>query len=66
MKNIKDLREDLVKRYEEAKTENDKKDLASYTKTASAIIRTLKVEMDYNKVKGVVKTIDFLETDESM
>lgn len=61
MQNIKDLRIDLVKKYEEAKTDKDKKDLSIFTATASAIIRSCKTELDYNKEKKNDKKIDFLE-----
>ena len=61
MQNIKDLRNDLVKKYEDAKTDKDKKELQIYTATASAIIRSCKTELDYNKEKQNGKKIDFLE-----
>lgn len=61
MQNIEELRNDLIKKYEEAKTDNDKKDLSTYTATASAIIRSCKVELDYNKVQENKRTINFLE-----
>ena len=51
MQNIEELRNDLLKKYEEAKTDNDKKELSIYTATASAIIRSCKTEMDYNKIQ---------------
>lgn len=63
MQNIKELREDLIKKYTESKTDESKKDLAIYTATASAIIRSCKTEMDYNKLQDNKKKIDFLETD---
>jgi hypothetical protein len=62
MQNIKDLREDLVKKYETAKTDKDKKELSIYTATASAIIRSCKTELDYNKERKLDKEIPFLET----
>ena len=61
IKNIKDLRDDLLTKYETAKDEKDKKDLSVYTATASAIIRSCKVELDYNKVQDNNKKIEFLE-----
>ena len=61
IKNIKDLRDDLLTKYETAKDEKDKKDLSVYTATASAVIRSCKVELDYNKVKDNNKKIEFLE-----
>ena len=59
--NIEQLRNDLLKKYEEAKTEELKKDLNQCTQTASAIIRSVKVELDYNKHKGKTGVIKFLE-----
>lgn len=61
IKNIKDLRDDLLTKYETAKDEKDKRDLSVYTATASAIIRSCKVELDYNKVQDNNKKIEFLE-----
>lgn len=62
IKNIKDLRDDLLTKYEIAKDDNDKKELSIYTATASAIIRSCKTEMDYNKIQENNKKINFLET----
>lgn len=64
IKNIKDLRSDLLEKYENAKNEDDKKDLGIYTAASSAIIRSLKTEMDYNKYRDSNKKIEFLETDQ--
>jgi hypothetical protein len=61
IKNIKELRDDLLTKYETAKDEKDKKDLSIYTATASAIIRSCKVELDYNKVQENNNKIKFLE-----
>ena len=63
IKNIQDLRNDLLNKYEESKTEQDKKDLSIYTASASAVIRSLKTEMDYNKYRENNNKIDFLEND---
>lgn len=60
--NIEKLRNDLLSKYETSKEEKDIKDLNVYTQTASAIIRSLKVELDYNKYKDNDKPIKFLET----
>lgn len=65
IKNIKDLRDDLLTKYETAKDEKDKRDLSVYTATASAIIRSCKVELDYNKVQDNNKKIEFLEDEKS-
>lgn len=61
MQNIEELRNDLIKKYEEAKTDENKRDLSVFTATASAIIRSCKVELDYNKVQDNKKKIKFLE-----
>jgi hypothetical protein len=61
MQNIKELRDNLIKKYEEAKSDDSKKDLATFTATASAIIRSCKTEMDYNKIQDNNKKIEFLE-----
>ena len=61
MQNIEDLRNDLIKKYEESKTDADKRDLSVYTATASAIIRSCKTELDYNKVQNNNRKIKFLE-----
>lgn len=61
IKNIKDLRNDLLDKYENAKNDSDKKDLGTFTASASAIIRSLKTELDYNKFKDNGKDISFLE-----
>lgn len=63
MQNIKELRDDLVKKYKEAKTEENKRDLGIFTATASAIIRSCKTEMDYNKQMENKRKIDFLENE---
>lgn len=65
IKNVKDLRDDLLKKYESAKSESDKKDLNTFTQSASAIIRSLKVELDYQKHHERQEKIEFLEQDES-
>ena len=63
IKNIQDLRNDLLSKYENSETEQDKRDLGIYTASASAIIRSLKTEMDYNKYRENNNKIDFLEND---
>jgi hypothetical protein len=63
MQNIKELRDDLILKYKEAKSEDSKKDLSIFTATASAIIRSCKTEMDYNKIQDNNKKIDFLEVE---
>lgn len=61
IKNITDLRNDLLEKYETAKKEEDIRELSVYTATASAIIRSCKTEMDYNKIQENNKKINFLE-----
>jgi len=63
IKNIQDLRNNLLSKYENSETEQDKRDLGIYTASASAIIRSLKTEMDYNKYRENNNKIDFLEND---
>jgi hypothetical protein len=63
IKNIEDLRNDLLSKYEDSKTDADIRDLSVYTATASAVIRSCKTEMDYNKIQENNKTIKFLEND---
>lgn len=60
IKNIKELREDLLSKYEQTKTDKDIDKLSTFTATASAIIRSAKTELDYNKFKDDKKDIDFL------
>tara|TARA_R110002051_G_C8769409_1_gene503358 strand:+ start:29272 stop:29469 length:198 start_codon:yes stop_codon:yes gene_type:complete len=60
IKNIKELREDLLKKYNESKEDKELNNLSTYTATASAIIRSVKVELDYKKYKNDDSEIDFL------
>ena len=61
IKTAKQLRDDLLSKYESASTEDQKKDLTTFTQAASAIIRSVKVELDYQKYKGKNEDIEFLE-----
>ena len=61
IENIKDLRNDLLEKYESSETDQEKKDLGTFTATASAIIRSVKTELEYNKFKGKGKDIGFLD-----
>lgn len=61
IKNIEDLRKDLLEKYEEANTDKEVHTLSTYTATASAIIRSVKTELDYNKYKNNKKDIKFLK-----
>lgn len=65
VKNIKQLREDLLKRYNETDLNEEKAvgKLSSATACVSAIVRTAKVELEYKKFKEDKTPIDFLETD---
>lgn len=60
IKNIKSLRDDLLKKYNEAESDKEITNLTTYTATASAIIRSVKVELDYKKYKKDESEIDFL------
>lgn len=65
MQNIKQLRENLTQDYEQMKSGNMKistgKALAN---TAGKILTSLQVELEYCKLTGVEKDIDFLKTGE--
>jgi hypothetical protein len=63
IKNIKDLRNDLLDIYDKSKTNEELKVLQVKTACASAVIRSCKTELDYNKVKNNDKKIDFLDVD---
>jgi hypothetical protein len=65
MQNIKELREDLVQKYQTATTDENKKDLSVFTAAASAIIRSCKTELDYNKEMKNNRKIEFLEVDDN-
>lgn len=65
IKNIKDLRNDLLKKYEETKTTKEVEKLTTFTATASAIIRSAKTELDYNKYRENKKEIEFLKVDDN-
>lgn len=65
IKNIVDLRNDLLEKYENSKNDNDIKELSIYTATASAVIRSCKTEMDYNKIQENDKKINFLENEQT-
>lgn len=64
IKNIKDLRNDLLQKYEATVTEDDKRDLVTFTTCVSAIVRSVKEELSYNKYKDNKRDIDFLEIGE--
>jgi len=63
IKNIEDLRNDLLSKYESSKSDTDIRELSVYTATASAVIRSCKTEMDYNKIQENNKKIEFLENE---
>lgn len=66
MKNIKQVRDELIKQYEvykkSSKTDKDLDELAVITKVTSAIIRSAKTELDYKKYTNDKKIISFLKT----
>lgn len=66
MKNIKDLRDSLIKKYTQinnlAYSEKELTELSTLTACASAIIRTAKVELDYKKHTKDESEIEFLTT----
>jgi len=64
MKNVKELRDNLVQKYIEFEgaTEKPISELQALTACASAIIRTAKVELDYKKYTSDKSEIDFLKT----
>lgn len=64
IKNIKELREDLIRKYEATETEDDKRDLVTFTTCVSAIVRSVKEELSYNKYKDNKRDIPFLEIKE--
>ena len=60
--NIANLRDSLLASFEELKKGNlDNSDAKEITNMAGKIILSAKVEMDYNKLIGNLKKIDFLE-----
>jgi len=63
IKNIEDLRNDLLNKYESSNSDTDIRELSVYTATASAVIRSCKTEMDYNKIQENNKKIKFLENE---
>ena len=63
IKNIEDLRNDLLTKYESSNSDTDIRELSVYTATASAVIRSCKTEMDYNKIQENNKKIEFLENE---
>lgn len=66
MKNIKQVRDELIKQYEvykkSSKSDKDLDELAVITKVTSAIIRSAKTELDYKKYTNDKKIISFLKT----
>lgn len=61
-KNIKDLRDSLIENYSDMKAK--RLDVATgkeLTNTAGKIIKSCLVELEYNKIMGQKKPIEFLE-----
>ena len=65
IKNIKQLREDLLRSYESSTTEEELEELSKKTAAASTIIRSAKIELEYNKYKGVKTEIPFLNSNKT-
>lgn len=65
IKNIKQLREDLLRSYESSTTEEELEELSKKTAAASTIIRSAKIELEYNKYKGVKTEIPFLNSNKN-
>lgn len=62
MENIKELRNELIEMLELHKKEQLKtSDLKERTNTLGKVISSVKTEMDYNKMMGYQRKIDFLE-----
>jgi hypothetical protein len=62
MQNINDLRNSLLKNYNNVLTNKVSIEKSKeITSTAGKILGTLKVELDYNKIQGNKKKIKFLE-----
>ena len=62
MQNINDLRNSLLKNYNNILTNKVSIEKSKeITSTAGKILGTLKVELDYNKIQGNKKKIKFLE-----
>lgn len=62
MKNVKELRENLIEKYKKFEENKNVQELSVVTACASAIIRSAKVELDYKKHKKDDSEIDFLIT----
>ena len=65
MKNIKDLRDELIESFGELKSGKLKtKDAKELTNMAGKIIHSAKTELDYNKHIGSKRKIEFLDVEE--
>ena len=65
MTNVKELRDALIKSFNDLKTGKIKaKDAKELTNISGKILTSAKIELDYNKYTGAVKKIDFLEVNE--
>lgn len=63
MKNIKELRESLSNNYTQVKGKKMPMETAKgLANIANTILKTCKVEMEYNKMTKSKKSIDFLES----
>jgi hypothetical protein len=63
MKNIKDLRNELTKMFQEVKSKKTKlPEAKTLLQTANTIVKTVKTELDQNKFLNKKKAIDFLSS----
>lgn len=60
IKNIQDLQNELLKVFVNTEDKTKLKELAIKTQTASAVIRGLKTQLDYQKHLGTKEEIEFL------
>jgi hypothetical protein len=66
MKNIQDLRDDLLANYEKTKSGEISVGLAKeLSNSAGKIIATVKTQLEYNKYIGDTSKIKFMEVDEN-
>lgn len=63
MKNIKELREELIKVFEGLKKDTiDLKKAAEMNNTAGKVINTIRAQLEYHKLRKDKPQIDFLKT----
>jgi hypothetical protein len=65
MRNVKELRDELVDVFNQLKAKKIKRaDAKELVNTAGKIILSAKVEIDYQKLMGTKNKVEFLETGE--